>query len=66
MAEGTPIGETTPAQLRRFSFAGGSMGQKVEAACRFVERSGRTAAIGAIDQADAILRQSAGAIVRAA
>ena len=57
MAQGTPIWETTPPQLRRFSFAGGSMGPKAEAAYRFVERSGRSAAIGAIDQADAILRQ---------
>lgn len=65
MAEGTPIGATTPAQLRRFSFAGGSMGPKVEAACRFAERSGRPAAIGAIDQAEAIPRGSAGTIVRA-
>ncbi len=63
MAEGRPIGATTPAELRGFSFAAGSMGPKVEAACRFVERTGRRAAIGAIDQAQAILEENAGTII---
>ena len=30
------------------SFAAGSMGPKVEAACRFAKATGRTAAIGAL------------------
>ena len=49
--EATPIGETTPAELRRSSFAAGSMAPKVEAACRFVERTGGRAAIGALEAA---------------
>jgi carbamate kinase len=65
MVDGTPIGVATPAELRRLTFAPGSMAPKVEAACRFVERSGRPAAIGAIDQAEAILVGEAGTAVRA-
>jgi len=64
MAEGQPIGRTTPGELHRFSFAPGSMGPKVEAACRFAEQTGRFAAIGAIDEAPAILGGNAGTLVR--
>ena len=39
----------TPAALRAGSYAAGSMGPKVEAACRFVERTGGRAAIGALE-----------------
>jgi carbamate kinase len=39
------------------------MSPKVEAACRFVERTGRIAAIGVIDQAVAILAGNAGTVV---
>ncbi len=62
---GTPIRRATPAELRSQSFAAGTMGPKVEAACRFVERTGRRAAIGAIDQAEAILEGTAGTQIRA-
>jgi len=64
MAQGSPIGHTSPAELRRLTFAAGSMGPKVEAACRFVERTGRRAGIGAIDQAAAILDGLGGTIIR--
>lgn len=64
MAQGQAIGRTTPGELRRLSFAPGSMGPKVEAACRFAERTGRLAAIGAIDEAPAILHGNAGTVVR--
>ena len=47
---GTPaqraVGRATPAWLRARAFAGGSMGPKVEAVCRFVEATGGRAAIG--------------------
>ncbi|MGE5268843.1 MAG: carbamate kinase [Thiohalocapsa sp.] len=66
MHDGAPIGKTTPGELRRHSFAPGSMAPKVEAACRFVERTGRPAGIGAIEQAVAILQADAGTIVRSA
>jgi carbamate kinase len=36
------------------------MGPKVDAACRFVERTGGRACIGAIEDAERILRGTAG------
>jgi carbamate kinase len=63
MAEGRPIGRTTPAELRALTLAPGSMGPKVAAACRFVERTGGFAAIGALDQAAAILDGNAGTLI---
>jgi carbamate kinase len=62
-SKGQPIGRTTPGELRSFTFAAGTMGPKVEAACRFVERTGRFAAIGALDQAVAMLDGNAGTLV---
>jgi carbamate kinase len=64
-SEGRPIGHIAPAELRRFAFDRGSMAPKVEAACRFAERTGRFAAIGAIEQAEAILAGKAGTVVAA-
>lgn len=55
-----PLRAATPAELRRHPFAPGSMGPKVEAACRFVERTGGEAAIGSLDEADAVLAGEAG------
>jgi carbamate kinase len=65
-SRGEPIGSTTPAYLRGLQFAPGSMAPKVDAACRFAERTGRWSAIGAIEQAEAILAGAAGTIVRKA
>lgn len=48
------------AWLREQHFAPGSMGPKVEAACRFVEQTGGLAAIGALGSAAEILAGSAG------
>ena len=53
----------TAAELRRHRFADGSMGPKVEAACRFVERTGGTAAIGALKDAPEIVAGRAGTLV---
>jgi carbamate kinase len=50
----------TPTQLRGLTFAAGSMGPKIEAACRFVERTGGRAAIGALEDAEGILAGRAG------
>jgi carbamate kinase len=58
-----PLPWVTPAELRAFRFAAGSMGPKVEAACRFVEATGGRAAIGALGDAAAILRGQAGTTV---
>ncbi len=52
-----------PDELRRFSFAAGSMGPKVEAACDFVEATGGIAGIGALKDAPAILAGDAGTLV---
>jgi carbamate kinase len=55
-----PIERATPDELRAMSFAAGSMGPKVEAACRFVEATGGTAAIGALEDATRIVAGEAG------
>jgi carbamate kinase len=61
---GTPqqarLGRVTPAELRSLSFPAGSMGPKVEAVARFVEATGKRAAIGALDDIEAIVEGSAG------
>ena len=58
-----PIRHATPEQLRARSFPAGSMGPKIEAACRFVEQTGQTAAIGRLDAAEALLDREAGTII---
>lgn len=55
-----PLGASTDDDLRRISFAPGLMGPKAEAACRFVESTGKRAAIGALAQAPEILRGDRG------
>jgi carbamate kinase len=59
----TPIHKATPAELRARSFPAGSMGPKIEAVCRFVERTGKMAAIGQLADAQALLDRKAGTIV---
>jgi carbamate kinase len=49
------IEAATVDELRAMEFAPGSMGPKIEAACRFVEATGKRAAIGMLDDAAAIL-----------
>jgi carbamate kinase len=58
-----PIHRATPEELRTRTFPAGSMGPKVEAACRFVEATGGMAAIGRLDDAEALLDGKAGTIV---
>ena len=60
-----PIQKTTPQQLRKYSFASGSMQPKVEAACRFVEATGNMAGIGKLEDAAEILSGERGTIIRA-
>jgi carbamate kinase len=55
-----PIAQATPDGLRAHRFAAGSMGPKVEAVCRFVERTGARAAIGRLDELDDLLAGRAG------
>lgn len=64
---GTPeqceINRATPGFMRGKGFAAGSMGPKVEAACRFVELTGDTAAIGRLEDAQQIIAGLAGTII---
>ncbi|WP_313404020.1 carbamate kinase [Aeromicrobium sp.] len=61
---GTPqqarIDRITVNELRELDFAAGSMGPKVEAAARFVEATGKRAAIGALDHIGAIVDGTSG------
>jgi len=61
---GTPrqrrLARVTPSELRELPFVAGSMGPKVEAAIRFVERTGRRAAIGSLADIEAVVDGSAG------
>ena len=61
---GTPqarqVRRASPRALASFDFAAGSMRPKVEAACEFAERTGKTAAIGALADLRAILDGRAG------
>jgi carbamate kinase len=52
-----------PAELRGQPFAAGSMGPKVEAATRFVEATGKRAAIGALEDIEQIVEGTAGTSV---
>jgi carbamate kinase len=57
------IRRASPYVLSGFSFAAGSMGPKVDAACRFAKATGRKAAIGALHDLSAILAGEAGTTV---
>lgn len=61
---GTPgqraLTRATPRGLRAGTYPAGSMGPKVEAVCRFVERTGRRAVIGSLEGLTGMLDGSAG------
>ncbi len=59
-----PLHHVTASELRAQAFPAGSMGPKVEAVCRFVERTHHIAGIGALADAAAIVDGRAGTIVR--
>ena len=54
------LGRVTPDELAGHQFAAGSMGPKVEAAVRFVAKTGRRAAIGSLADIAAIVAGQAG------
>ena len=58
------VAQATPSWLRAQRFAGGSMGPKVEAVCRFVEATGKRAGIGALDDLPGLIDGTAGTQVR--
>jgi carbamate kinase len=60
-----PISKASAEELRALEFAPGSMGPKVEAACRFVEATGGRAGIGALGDAAAVVRGEVGTLVAA-
>lgn len=57
------IRRTSPAALRSMSFAPGSMAPKIEAACRFVEATGRPAAVGNLEDVEAVIAGEAGTLI---
>ncbi|HLY81967.1 MAG TPA: carbamate kinase [Acidimicrobiales bacterium] len=60
------LASANPGALRRLDLPAGSMGPKAEAACRFVEATGRPAAIGSLTAAAAVLAGTAGTTVTVA
>ena len=58
-----PIRRATPEELRQEDFNVGSMGPKVEAACRFAELAGGTAAIGSLSELKEIVDGERGTII---
>ena len=64
---GTPqarlIRRAAQAEMRARRWPAGSMGPKVEAACRFAEATGKPAAIGRLADAQALLAQQTGTII---
>jgi carbamate kinase len=60
------LDKLTPQDVRALEFPAGSMGPKVEAAARFVERTGKRAAIGALGEIEQIVDGRAGTQVVAA
>jgi len=61
---GTPqqalLRSVTPDELDRHEFAAGSMGPKVDAACRFARSTGNRAAIGSLEDIELIVAGEAG------
>jgi carbamate kinase len=60
------VRRASPAALEAMSFAAGSMGPKVDAACRFAKTTGKTAAIGALPDLVQILAGEAGTTISVA
>ena len=64
---GTPqqksIHKASPASIRKYKFPAGSMGPKVDAACGFAEKTGKTAAIGALADIAAIVAGNRGTLI---
>jgi carbamate kinase len=58
------IHRTTLHELEKYQFASGSMGPKIEAACRFIASEGTLAAIGALEDASKMMDCRAGTCIR--
>ncbi len=57
------IHRASPVAMRSYQFPAGSMGPKVDAACRFAETTGKTAAIGTLADIPAIVAGKKGTLV---
>jgi carbamate kinase len=57
------IRRAAPAALAAMSFAAGSMGPKVDAACRFAQMASKPAAIGALADLARIIEGTAGTTI---
>lgn len=62
-AEQKAIKSASPNSLADFDFAAGSMGPKVAAACQFAQLTGKTAAIGALADLEAIVAGEKGTLI---
>jgi len=60
------IRHANPGMLATMSFPSGSMGPKIQAACRFAEATGKTAAIGSPSDLSRIIAGEAGTTIRTA
>jgi len=64
---GTPeqkkVHKASPEAISKYSFAAGSMGPKVEAACLFAKGTGKSAAIGSLADIPAIMANECGTII---
>ncbi|MCC7163697.1 MAG: carbamate kinase [Anaerolineae bacterium] len=54
------ISRITPSEIKQQKFAAGSMGPKVDAAVKFVEATGKRAAIGSLEEIEKIVQGEAG------
>ncbi len=61
--EARPIVHASPSDFRHKDFPAGSMGPKVEAACTFVENTGRRATIGALEDIQGMVAGEAGTVI---
>jgi carbamate kinase len=61
--EAKAIHKANPAAISEHKFPAGSMGPKVDAACRFAMATGHSAAIGALADVPAIVRGEKGTII---
>lgn len=59
-AQQRPIGRSSPPALRAEPWPAGSIGPKIEAACRFVEHTHRAARIGSLSDAAGLLAGTSG------
>jgi carbamate kinase len=57
------IRRASPDAIEQYTFPAGSMGPKVGAACEFVRKTKGMAAIGALEDASALLHKTAGTII---